>query len=487
MSNLANKIVLSSGGAGATGGGYASEFTSTTGTPIIINTIEEAPSWMPANRQGKLYMTGKIGPYYQSNPAYYSLYFAAMDLSDGSMSDYFSVYDNMGAGGAWFLDSRAAILDNITNDPKITVAGVVSGYNQGFQRKYVYDNTFVHDRGSNYGISTSFAFDIAFATAQEPTVARTSSSDYYIAGTDLFSGDYQGTMMKMSYTGSRQWCEKASYIHAKNDNLVAVRSCTQNSPVSVVTWNQNTEWGYWALNASGSNQGAIKAVMNGSYCANQRAYNVGHKTTDIDLAKGTQGHLYTSGRFVGASGFNNSKQFGFIGVANCNNGLQYVSSMGYYASDIDISINSLRLSPDKNYLWCSGNYTDGVNPTQALFMKIDSTTLALELAVGVTAQSGTADCYGVHLIELANGNICFHIDNTHLTDGNVNLVISQDTLGDFGDYTFEDLTNQISTQSNLYSLQSISLGSQQGQAYTVNTTGSNGGGVDLSKNVITLQ
>lgn len=460
MSVSSRIITLAAAGSGGTtGGGTVSTFQS----DVILNTCAYDTTYGAET----VIPMGTIGPYWNGSASYYSIFMCKVLSSDGSVSQTY--YDNQGATGAWFPNAYKAVIGGSFNYG----FGPVGVYKLGFTR-YQFSSSF--GSGSAKGNSNSTAF------TQSGCLGNVTNR-VYSCGLDLFGGsDYRGTVQSQSVDGSTfYWGQTNSYITNVNDRCSSMINDSSDNLYVAMNWSDGSSSnkipGMWKLNSSGTTQFSYYLNQSSSIVDVTSNCSQDGKGTDIDASN----NIYTVNSKTGASALNNSRALTYIYSINTSGTIRWAKAI--YKTDYNLQGHyALKVASDGD-IWICGTITDvATSVTKAFFAKLDSSNGDLLSFTTIENATGVASAYVTlsSIIELSSGKLAmtgrWNGDGTEA----LQFIIEPNTVGDFGDFVFEDFTSQISevtdssasfsSRGSQSSYSGSMSGSSNNQAATVTTS-----------------
>ena len=477
MSLASRKIVLSAAGAGGVvGGGFLTEFGVLNSTTVFVNVEDkpkEALSVFGASWSDHVYLAGITYPYTGGNSAYQMMWGGMIDASDGSMSDQFSDYNTQNAGGAWFMKVYEMCLyrDTSTADNSAIWAGSMGIYAQGYLKNYIYSYTWVYSNGAQWKTSTDFTF---CGKLENPTA--TNQRALFTGGQRLVSGDYRATVDRTNTSHSITNSATVSYSFGRNDATYAL--VVKNSNNYVVTntrFDQNTFSGHTAFSSSLGFAGAYKLSISSTYANNDVLNWTGFAKSICSENSGNE-YTYSAGTFNGNTTINNGQQIGYLSRISGTSSLTMQWNKGYYQYGTQIAFYSVDFASDGDLL-IGGNYgTDS-----GLIMKVDKDDGSIVYAKSIKSSASNTVVYSV--VMHSDGRL---IVSGRVTTNNDNFVafISEDTLGDFGDYIFQDVSGSITT-ATVATMATVSVTADT-PSISASSPGSGSSSVDLDTTTYTL-
>jgi hypothetical protein len=478
MSIATRKIVLSAAGAGGVvGGGFLTEFGVLNSSSTFVEVHDkpkEALSVFGASWSDHVYIAGRTYPYTGGSSAYGSMWAAMVDASDGSMPDSFSDFNTQNAGQPWFMQINEMPIyrDTSTSDNAAIWAGNMATYAQGYLVNYIYSNTYVYSTGRQWKTSTDFTYCAKF---ENPTA--TNQRALFTGGTRLVGGsDYRATVDRTNTSHSITNSATVSYSSGRNDNTYAlVVKASNNYVVCNNRFDQNTFSGHTAFSSSLGFAGAYQLSISSTYGNNNVLNWPGFAKSICSENTGNQ-YTYSAGVFTGNSTINNSQQIGYLSCISGTSSLSMQWNKGYYKYDTAISFNSVDFASDGDLL-VGGTYgTDS-----GLIMKIDKDDGSIIYAK--TIKSATSNTSVNAVVMHSDGRLIVQ-GRLFLNNDQYVAFISEDTLGNFGDYEFIDVSGNITTAT----VATMSTVSVTADTPSISTTAPNsaGAGVDLDTSVLTL-
>lgn len=478
MSIATRKIVLSAAGAGGVvGGGFLTEFGVLNSSSIYVDVIDkpkEALSVFGASWSDHVYLAGRTYPYTGGSAAYESMWAGMVDASDGSMPDSFSDFNTQNASSAWFMKiyEMPIYRDTSTSDNSAIWAGSMGGYAQGYLKNYIYSNTWTYSSGRQWKLSTDFTYCAKFIN---PTA--TNQRSLFTGGTRLVSGsDYRATVDRTNTSHSMENSATVTYSSGRNDGTYAlVVKASNNYVVCNNRFDQNTFSGHTAFSSTLGFAGAYKLSISSTYGTNDVLNWPGIAKSICSENSGNE-YTYSAGVFNGNSTINNSQQIGYLSCISGTSSLSMQWNKGYYKYDTAISFNSVDLANDGDLL-VGGMYgTDS-----GLIMKIDKDDGSIIYAK--TIKSATSNNNVNAVVMHSDGRL---IVSGRLFSNNDQYVafISEDTLGNFGDYEFVDVSGNITT-ATVATMSTLSVTADV-PSISTSAPGSASASVDLDTSVLTL-
>jgi len=477
MSIASQKIILSAAGAaGVVGGGFLTEFGVLNSSSIYVDVIDkpkEALSVFGASWSDHVYLAGRTYPYTGGSSAYESMWAGMVDSSDGSMPDSFSDFNTQNAGQPWFMriNEMPIYRDTSTYDNAAIWAGQMATYAQGYLVNYIYSNTWVYSTGRQWKTSTDFTYCAKF---ENPTA--TNQRALFTGGTRLVSGDYRATVDRTNTSHSITNSATVTYSQGRNDNTHAlVVKASNNYVVCNNRFDGNNFSGHTAFSSSLGFAGAYKLSISSTYGNNDVLVWQGYAKSICSENTGNQ-HTYSAGVFTGNSTINNSQQIGYLSCISGTSSLSMQWNKGYYEYGTAISFNSVDLANDGDLL-VGGMYgTDS-----GLIMKIDKDDGSIIYAKTIKSAASNNNVNSV--VMHSDGRL---IVSGRLFANNDQYVafISEDTLGDFGDYEFVDVSGNITT-ATVATMSTVSVTADT-PSISTSAPGSASASVDLDTSVLTL-
>jgi len=476
MSIASRKIVLSAAGAGGVvGGGFLTEFGVLNTSSVYIQVDckpVEALSVFGASWADHVYVAGRIYPYPGGSGVYSAMWAGMIDSSDGSMPDSFSDYNTQSSGSATQMSVQELLIyrDTSTSDNSSVWAGWCAGYSQGYLINYIYASTWVYSTGQTWKLSTDFLY---CAKHENPTA--TNQRAFYVGGTRLYSGDYRATFDRINTSNAITNSTQLTYSSNRNDNAQALTVIGSNNyVVSNIRWDQNSFSGHAILSPTLGFAGAYSLSLSTTYAnSDQLAW------SGLSRSICGNSYFYSAGSFTGAS-INNAKQMGYVGRLSGTISLTLDWNKCYYTYDVTIQFWSIAEHSDGDLL-ISGRYEHPTIGDSGLIMKLDSSDGSIIYAKAMRKSGVTT--YTRSVTEHSDGRL---IVQGVVTNNNDQFVafISEDTLGDFGDYNFVDISGDITTAT----VATLSTLSVTASTTTISTSaaGSSGVGADLDTTTYTL-
>ena len=477
MSIASRKIVLSAAGAGGVvGGGFLTEFGVLNTTSVFIQVDckpVEALSVFGASWADHVYVAGRIYPYPGGSGVYSAMWAGMIDSSDGSMSDSFSDYNTQASSSATQMSVQELLIyrDTSTSDNSSVWAGWCANYSHGYLINYIYSNTWVYSTGLTWKLSTDFAY----CAGHENPTSSTSKRAFFIGGTRLYSGDYRASFDRINTSNQITNQATLTYSFNRNDNAQALTVISSNNyVVSNIRWDQNSFSGHAIFSSSLGFAGAYSLSLSTTYANSDQLSWTG-------LSRSICGHsyIYTAGTFTGSS-INNAKQMGYVGRLSGTTSLSLNWNKCYYDYDQVIQFWSIAEHSDGDLL-VSGRYDHPTLGQSGLILKLDSSDGSIIYAKAMR-KSGY-NTYTRSVTEHSDGRLIVQGYSLNNNDQFV-AFITEDTLGDFGDYNFVDISGDITT-ATVATLSTLSVTSDV-PSMTPTSAGSSGAGADLDTTTYTL-